>query len=75
MTVVPIARINAITHMMGTQAVSAARRIAVPAARRKVPCGREMRTHDRTANGKRIAAIVVPMRPEEIAPAIAGKSA
>ena len=47
----------------------------MPAARRKVPCGREMRTHDRTANGKRIAAIVVPMRPEEIAPAIAGKSA
>jgi hypothetical protein len=50
-------------------------RIAVPAARRKEPRGVVNLHSERIAKGSAMEAIVVPIRPDAIAPVIAGRSA
>ena len=62
-------------HRPGTPATTMDTSNAVPAARRTVPDGELIRIIERTAKGRAMAAIDVPMRPLEIAPLTAGSSA
>ena len=59
----------------GATASTTSTRIAVPADLRRVPFEPAMRTRERSANGRAMAAIVVPIRPPATAPVIAGSRA
>ena len=70
-----IANTNAISQNSGIAAINTDKSSAVPAARRTDALLVARRTHDRTANGKAIAAITVPSRPAVMAPVTGGRSA